>query len=220
MPKLLPISALHFWAFAFLAAAATTTTTTVVQVVVAATVTSSPSVLVVGSANADTFLPVERLPTEGENLTLIPNSEPIVDVAGGKGVTQAVAVSKILSSTSTLTSTPKTLFIGQLGLDHAGKMLHQTLDTAGVICSQCGFHSDISSGRGYVFLQKQTGSVSAVVSGGTNMMGWQGWEKAWEEKQKIRQNATTALSTTAPASTLIDQLRKTLDVEHIRCVFL
>jgi sugar/nucleoside kinase (ribokinase family)/sugar phosphate isomerase/epimerase len=216
MPKLLPISALHFWAFAFLAAAATTT---VVQVVVAATVTSSPSVLVVGSANADTFLPVERLPTEGENLTLIPNSEPIVDVAGGKGVTQAVAVSKILSSTST--STPKTLFIGQLGLDHAGKMLHHTLDTAGVICSQCGFHSDISSGRGYVFLQKQTGSVSAVVSGGTNMMGWKGWEKGWEEKQKIRQSAnTTASSTTAPASTLIDQLRKTLDEEHIRCVLL
>ncbi|OEU08974.1 putative ribokinase [Fragilariopsis cylindrus CCMP1102] len=205
MPKLLPISALHFWAFAFLAAAATTTT--VVQVVVAATVPSSPSVLVVGSANADTFLPVERLPTEGENLTLIPNSEPIVDVAGGKGVTQAVAVSKILSSTSTSTSTstPKTLFIGQLGLDHAGKMLHQTLDMAGVICSQCGFHSDISSGRGYVFLQKQTGSVSAVVSGGTNMMGWKGWEKAWEEKQKIRQSATTA---------------KTLDEEHIRCVLL
>ena len=218
MPKLLPISALHFWAFAFLAAAAATTT--VVQVVVAATVTSSPSVLVVGSANADTFLPVERLPTEGENLTLIPNSEPIVDVAGGKGVTQAVAVSKILSSTSTSTSTPKTLFIGQLGLDHAGKMLHHTLDTAGVICSQCGFHSDISSGRGYVFLQKQTGSVSAVVSGGTNMMGWQGWEKGWEEKQKIRQSATTASSTTAPASTLIDQLRKTLDEEHIRCVLL
>ena len=220
MPKLLPISALHFWAFAFLAAAAAAATTTVVQVVVAATVTSSPSVLVVGSANADTFLPVERLPTEGENLTLIPNSEPIVDVAGGKGVTQAVAVSKILSSTSTSTSTPKTLFIGQLGLDHAGKMLHQTLDTAGVICSQCGFHSDISSGRGYVFLQKQTGSVSAVVSGGTNMMGWKGWEKGWEEKQKIRQSATTASSTTAPASTLIDQLRKTLDEEHIRCVLL
>ena len=43
------------------------------------------SFLVVGSANADTFLSVDRLPTEGENLTLLPGTEPIVDVPGGKG---------------------------------------------------------------------------------------------------------------------------------------
>ena len=229
MPNLVPISALHFWVFAFLAATTTVGPCcfSVVQVVVSATVPASPSpsVLIVGSANADTFLPVERLPTEGENLTLLPNSEPTIDVPGGKGVTQAVAVSKLLSSSSTSsstsTSTSKTLFIGQLGLDPAGEMLLEALDTAGVICSQCGFHSEISSGRGYVFLQKQTGSVSAVVSGGTNILGWKGWEKGWEEKQKTRQSTNTITSsTTAPTSGLVDQLRKTLEEENIRCVLL
>ena len=69
------------------------------------------SVLVVGSANADTFLSVDRLPTEGENLTLLPGTEPVVDVPGGKGCTQAVAVAKLLQSSSTPS---KCLFIGQL----------------------------------------------------------------------------------------------------------
>lgn len=46
------------------------------------------SILVVGSANADTFLHVARLPVEGENLTLLPGTLPVVDVPGGKGCTQ------------------------------------------------------------------------------------------------------------------------------------
>lgn len=174
---------------------------------------SKSSVLVVGSANADTFLSVDRLPTEGENLTLLPGTEPIVDVPGGKGCTQAVAVSKLLQSLSTPS---KCLFIGQFGLDPAGKMLHSALEEAGVDCSHCGFHADLSSGRGYVFLQAQTGSVSAVVSGGSNALGWTEWEHAWEERQK----RIGSFSPSQSRSDLEDRLERILEEEGVRCVLL
>lgn len=137
---------------------------------------SSPvlaNILVVGSANADTFLPVARLPTEGENLTLLPGKQPAVDFPGGKGCTQAVAASKL--------SKEKCSFVGQFGADDAALVLLKALNDAGVDTSNCGSHKDLPSGRGYVFLT-QSGSVSAVISGGSNLGGWKRWELDSEEK--------------------------------------
>eukprot|EP00536_Pseudo-nitzschia_multiseries_P014831 jgi/Psemu1/262456/estExt_Genewise1Plus.C_7730007 len=164
------------------------------------------SVLVVGSANADTFLPVARLPTEGENLTLLPGRVPIVDVPGGKGCTQAVAVAKLLRETPN----SKCLFLGQLGSDPAGEMLRSALEEHGVDCSHCGVHSDLPSGRGYVFWQTSTGSVSAIVSGGSNSMGWAEWECAWKER-----------GNSIPTKTdLEERLETLLEEEGVRCVLL
>lgn len=129
------------------------------------------NILVVGSANADTFLPVARLPTEGENLTLLPGKQPVVDLPGGKGCTQAVAASKLTDVVC--------FFVGQFGNDAAAKVLREALKNAGVDSSKSGTHNDLPSGRGYVFLT-QSGSVSAVVSGGSNVDGWKAWKNAWE----------------------------------------
>lgn len=41
-------------------------------------------------------------------------------------------------------------------------------------------HGDLPSGRGYVFLT-ESGSVSAVVSGGSNVGGWESWRNLWEK---------------------------------------
>ena len=134
------------------------------------------SILVVGSANADTFLKVARLPTEGENLTLLPGSEPVVDVPGGKGCTQAVAAAKLLSNNDG----NQVRFVGQFGSDPAGDILKDALEAASVDVSFCGSHKDVPSGRGYVFLT-QSGAVSAVVSGGSNSDdGWKSWKTYWE----------------------------------------
>lgn len=130
------------------------------------------NILVVGSANADTFLPIARLPTEGENLTLLPGKQPQVDLPGGKGCTQAVAVSKLTDM--------KCKFVGQLGSDDAGSILINALQEAGVDTSDCTRHENLSTGRGYVFLT-ESGSVSAVVSGGSNIEGWSRWTEDSEE---------------------------------------
>ena len=83
------------------------------------------SIVVVGSINADTFLPVARIPLEGENLTT--DAEPVTDVPGGKGCTQAVAVAKLLLLTSSQQQSENNVyFVGQLGNDAVAKTLEQS----------------------------------------------------------------------------------------------
>lgn len=133
---------------------------------------TTSSILVVGSINADTFLPVSRLPTEGENLGLRPGCTPTVDVPGGKGCTQAVAAAKLYSG--------KVVFCGQFGNDVAADGLREALEDNHVDVSFCGQHHDLPSGRGYVFIT-ESGSVSAVISGGSNTGGWKLWKKMLEK---------------------------------------
>jgi sugar/nucleoside kinase (ribokinase family)/sugar phosphate isomerase/epimerase len=141
-------------------------------------------IVVVGSANADTFLSVLRLPIEGENLTTI--CEPSADVPGGKGCTQAVAAAKLLLSSTSLQNIAANFmansvtFIGQFGNDNAATAIRSVLQDANVNIEHSGQHSAFGSGRGYVFTAQNSGAVSAVVSGGANTMGWNKYEMLWD----------------------------------------
>lgn len=137
------------------------------------TVECTGKIVVVGSVNADTFLAVKRLPVEGENLLILPGRQPLVDVPGGKGCTQAVAAAKLYLGGAVS-------FVGQFGNDAAAEMLQAALREAQVDVSHSARHTNLPSGRGYVFLAEASGKVSAVVSGGSNQEGWKDWERAWE----------------------------------------
>ena len=137
------------------------------------------SVLVVGSANVDTFLPVKRLPVEGENLTVPPGRAVEIDVPGGKGCNQAVAAARLLCHGGVDGASP-VAFLGQFGNDAAATILKAALTDANVDTSACGTCHHAPSGRGYVFLQEDSGRVSAVVLGGSNVEGWKGWEEQKE----------------------------------------
>lgn len=130
-----------------------------------------PKIVVAGSSNLDTFLHIQRLPNPGENLTLLPGSQPNIDVPGGKGLNQAVACKKLSDFHYHVS------FISRLG--HADdsiirNVLHE-YDVDSTYC-QTDQECKYSTGRGYVFLEKSTGRVSAVVSGGANMYAWSDWE--------------------------------------------
>jgi sugar/nucleoside kinase (ribokinase family)/sugar phosphate isomerase/epimerase len=75
-------------------------------------------------------------------------------------------------------------FVGQFGSDQdeAGRVLRDALWGAGVNMPPdlCRTHPSTACGRGYVFLSRQSGQVSAVVSGGSNLLGWKEWEAAWK----------------------------------------
>jgi len=165
--------------------------------------------------NVDTFLPVARLPTEGENIMLLPGRQPIVDVPGGKGCTQAVAAAKLVQHDDRNVVE----FVGQFGNDGAANMLRQTLEDAGVriasICSQP--HQDLPSGRGYVFLSED-GSVSAVVSGGSNQDGWGKWKETWEAQAQQKKSSSKSTSETTNDNTLLQKLDHLL--ENTQCVML
>jgi len=136
------------------------------------------SIVIAGSMNLDTFLPVSRLPIQGENIGLVPGENPIVDIPGGKGNNQAIACAKLKKKHHhTSSSSPRIVFLGQFGHDEAGtSILRSTLVSHGVDISHCSICSTAPCGRGYVFLQRNSGHVSAIVSGGSNMLGWSKWE--------------------------------------------
>jgi sugar/nucleoside kinase (ribokinase family) len=128
----------------------------------------------------DTILSVHHLPSSGENLTLLPNYEPIVDVPGGKGCNQAIASSKLQS----LMHPDKggggdgavVSFIGQFGNDEStSSILRNALMKHNVDIKHSGQSQCYPCGRGYVILVPKTGEVCAIVSGGSNLFGWDGW---------------------------------------------
>jgi len=134
------------------------------------------SIVVVGSSNLDTFLPLQRLPTSGENLTLLPNTNPTMDVPGGKGCNQAIACSKLASSGHYYQT--EIYFVSRLGdvsLDPMTMNIHNVLKENKVNMDYCINVDNEYTGRGYVCLEKESGKVSAVISGGSNIYGWKGW---------------------------------------------
>lgn len=122
--------------------------------------------------NADTFLSIPRIPIEGENL--VTESDPVVDLPGGKGCNQAIASSKLSSfGIGKKKAAAQVSFVGKFGNDEAATMLRETLLSNNVDITFCGEASKkYPSGRGYVFLQTKSGKVSAVVSPGSNIAGW------------------------------------------------
>ena len=143
--------------------------------------TTNKHIIVIGSANADTFLSVLRVPVEGENLTTL--CEPSTDIPGGKGCTQAVAAAKLLLANPPHLSTPTNTvtFIGQFGNDNAARGIKSALQDVGVNIDHSGHHTTLGSGRGYVFTAQDSGAVSAVVYGGANTMGWTNYELLWDQ---------------------------------------
>jgi ribokinase len=136
------------------------------------------SILVAGSLNADTFLPVARFPSPGENLTLLQSSEHcLIDVPGGKGMNQAIAVSKLCRRTGE--DSIKSAFLGQFGNDAVAEILRGALVENGVDISLCG-QSSHPSGRGYVMIVPR-GEVSAVIMGGSNQFGWNHFDESSHE---------------------------------------
>jgi sugar/nucleoside kinase (ribokinase family)/sugar phosphate isomerase/epimerase len=141
--------------------------------------------VVIGSANADTFLQVERLPREGENVLVRAGTAPLENVPGGKGCTQAVAVARMLKGETSAETAP--LFVGQFGGDSVAAVLRDALEASNVrVPADLSLvHEGLVSGRGYVFVTSD-GHVSAVVCGGSNQEGWQAWEAAWKEMQGMQ----------------------------------
>lgn len=110
-------------------------------------------------------------------MTLLPNTNPLVDVPGGKGCNQAIACAK-LSSSSQQTKQQEQLriaFLGQFGNDAASQILQSALTSNNVDINLCGKSEHHPSGRGYVMIVPESGEVSAVISPGSNFYGWSKW---------------------------------------------
>ncbi|PNX94301.1 ribokinase-like protein [Trifolium pratense] len=117
-----------------------------------------PPVVVVGSANADIYVEIDRLPKEGETIS----AKSGQTLAGGKGANQASCGAKL--------SHP-TYFVGQVGNDAHGNLLANALRDGGVRLDYLTVVPSAPTGHAVVMLQS-SGQNSIVIVGGTNMSCW------------------------------------------------
>ncbi len=113
-------------------------------------------VAVIGSANLDLVANVEHLPIPGETIIATGYAEH----AGGKGLNQAVASRR---------SGARTAFIGCLGRDGAGDVLHRVLADEGIE----NFTVDVSAptGRALISVDERAENSIVVVPGANHRLG-------------------------------------------------
>ncbi len=110
-------------------------------------------VLVVGSANADLVVHVERRPGAGETVL----GGDLLVLPGGKGANQAVAAARLGA---------RTAFVGRVGDDPHGRLLRESLAAAGVRLE--GLRRSSSPTGVAMILLTPDGDNSIVVAPGAN----------------------------------------------------
>nr|XP_043620804.1 ribokinase [Erigeron canadensis] len=120
-----------------------------------------PPLVVVGSANADIYVEIDRIPKQGETIS----AKTGQTLAGGKGANQAVCGGMLAYPT---------YFMGRVGSDAHGKLIIDALEKGGVNLEYLNEVEDekVPSGHAVVMLQCD-GQNSIIIVGGANMLGWE-----------------------------------------------
>lgn len=114
------------------------------------------SVVVLGSANVDVTINLERVPTPGETVLTDSSGRG----AGGKGSNQAIAAARAGAPTR---------FIGAVGIDTDGEFMLRTLSNAGVDVSLTR-QVDAPTGTAYVMVEREGENAIVVVAGANSKL--------------------------------------------------
>ncbi|GFP75855.1 ribokinase [Clostridium fungisolvens] len=111
-------------------------------------------ILVIGSLNMDWVIPVNHMPKEGETIL----AESYIEIPGGKGANQALAVKRLGGSVTML---------GMVGDDTIGEKLISNLATEKIDTTKIEEIKQINSGLALIYVSNY-GSNSIVVLPGAN----------------------------------------------------
>ncbi|XP_072967053.1 ribokinase [Typha angustifolia] len=125
---------------------------------IAASLSPEKPVVVVGSANVDIYVEIDRLPVAGETIAARSGRT----LAGGKGANQACCGGRLGHPT---------YFVGQVGDDAHGRLIEDALRCGGVRLDCIARVPAAPSGHAVVMLEP-TGQNSIIIVGGANMSGW------------------------------------------------
>lgn len=114
------------------------------------------SVLVIGSANSDLIIQVDKLPKNGETVL----GKNFTTVSGGKGANQAMAISR-LGSTVTL--------IASIGKDNFGDALIKDYNDAGINTTLI-HRPNFPSGVAMIYVAKNAENTIAVAPGSNGLL--------------------------------------------------
>ncbi|KAL0906514.1 hypothetical protein M5K25_025012 [Dendrobium thyrsiflorum] len=115
-------------------------------------------IVVVGSANADIYVEIDRLPKQGETVAARDGQT----LAGGKGANQACCSGRLAYPT---------YFVGQIGDDAHGGLIEDALRLGGVRLDRLARVVAAPTGFAVVMLEPD-GQNSIIIIGGANMRGW------------------------------------------------
>jgi ribokinase len=110
---------------------------------------------VLGSANYDTFLKIDRAPEVGETIS----SNELIQACGGKGANQAAAIGKLGFAVD---------FIGQVGKDSTGSIIINELKAYNVNTKHIKLLDNQPTGQAFIFSYPSKDN-SIVIVGGANM---------------------------------------------------
>lgn len=114
-------------------------------------------ILIVGSANIDTVFNVDSLPQPGKTFSI----DASIVFAGGKGVNQAVGVSKFHK---------KACLLCRIGQDHKSSVILQTLEKYHVDTDALIYDNDRETGDAYIHVDKKGDSTITIVKGANNAL--------------------------------------------------
>lgn len=116
---------------------------------------SKIKITVLGSANYDTFVKVDRAPEMGETIS----SNSLIQACGGKGANQAAAIGKLGYTVD---------FVGQVGKDSQGEILSENLKKFGVNVDHLNILENQPTGQAFI-LSYPNKDNSIIIVGGANM---------------------------------------------------
>ncbi|KAI5058552.1 hypothetical protein GOP47_0026722 [Adiantum capillus-veneris] len=162
--------------------------------------------VVVGSANADIYVEVQRLPAPGETIAASTGRT----LPGGKGANQAACAARL--------SYP-TFFIGQVGEDAHGTLIQDSLLTCGVHLDHL---SSVPEPTGHAVVMLQPGGQNSIIIVGGANVSWRRLEStssqfSMQTQQLISQAGAILLQREIPDDVNIEaaKIAKNADVPVI-----
>lgn len=152
-------------------------------------------IIVVGSINVDTYLNVEKLPYTEHTITSSAKSSVY---SGGKGMNQAIAVSKLGHKVS---------LIGRVGYDLYSNTIYKSLKEENVETSGVKRCKEADTGRGYIFLDNMGDSMISLLTGANGMLTPENIE---EDEQLFKGAKYLLVQSEVP----LDSIEKACDIAH------
>ncbi|WP_153505755.1 ribokinase [Cumulibacter manganitolerans] len=150
------------------------------------------SVVVLGSANLDVVIDLDRIPGPGE--TVLTDRSSLG--RGGKGNNQAVAAARAGAPTR---------FLGAVGADESGELLLGGLREAGIDTSLVRRCDDITSGTAYVMVDRHGENAIVVVAGANARLV----ELTPDEVDALRSAKVLLMQLETPMQTVVAAARTT-----------
>lgn len=158
-------------------------------------------IVILGTVNVDTLLLVDKQPEPGETL----NVRRRVIMPGGKGLNQAIGVSRLGASAA---------LISALGSDYDGRQIFKFLTSNSICTDGVTLRDEVPTGHAYIFIQRDAESNISVYDGANAVLT----AKDVDQYEKLFENADYCLLQTELNQELVLHAAKIAHKHHAKVI--